>query len=164
MAKNLIDEIDEDSQIDIILKNAINFAYLNIATTIDKKVTTKEIPYSKVTTLPEDFNTLIEAISGEEILNSLDYSLKSNVMIFHKKYDTINLVYTKTIPPLSVDTDELQIDNRYCFACAMYGAYAYSVHRKRTELASLLLSDYNNILTNRESKKEVNENDTNRSN
>ena len=85
-------------------------------------------------------------------------------MIFHKKYDTINLVYTKTIPPLSVDTDELQIDNRYCFACAMYGAYAYSVHRKRTELASLLLSDYNNILTNRESKKEVNENDTNRSN
>lgn len=157
MARNIIDEVDVDEQIDIILKSAVNFAYLNISNTIDKKSKTVDFTYSKVYTLPTDCVSIIDIFSGDYVLSMLDYSVKSDAVIFHKKYDTLKLLYTKTVTPLKADSDVLDIDDRYCFACAMYGAYAYSVHRKRTELAGLLLSDYNNILNNKPTRLEVNE-------
>lgn len=164
MARNIIDEVDVDSQIDVILKNAINYAYLNISNTVDKKSKTIEIPYSKVYVLPIDCNSIIDIFSGDYILSMLDYSVKSDAIIFHKKHNPMTLLYTKTITPLKTDGDILDVDDRYGFACAMYGAYAYSVHRKRIELASLLLSDYNNILSNKKTMLEVNEFESTRNN
>lgn len=164
MARNIIDEIDTDPQIDVILKSAINYAYLNIVNTIDKKSKTVEIPYSKVYTLPKDCNSIVDIFSGDYILSMLDYSVKSNAVIFHKKYEVLTLLYTRTINILKADGDILDLDDRYGFACAMYGAYAYSVHRKRVELASVLLSDYNNLLNNKKTMLEVNEFESNRNN
>lgn len=164
MARNIVDEVDEDEQVDVILKSAINYAYLNIITLVDKKSKVVDVTYSKIYTLPDDFFSIIDVFSGDEVLSPLDYSLKSNVIIFHKKYDNIKLLYTNTTEPFVNDTDEFGLDDRYGLACAMYGAYVYSVHRKRIELASVLLSDYNNILNNKQKRVEVNENDVSRSN
>lgn len=165
MTRNIIDEVDVDEQIDVIIKNAINFAYLNIINKIDKKSETIDVVYSKIYKLPSNCNSIIDIFSGDNVLSYVDYSVKSDVIIFHKKFDNLKLLYTKSVAPLVLDTDVLEIDDRYCLACAMYGAYVYSIHRKRIELASILLSDYNNLIKdNKTTDMEVNEIDTIRSN
>lgn len=149
LTNNIIDETDYDQQIETIVKNAINFAYLTIANKIDKKSELIPISYSKVVKLPTNCTSVIDVISGDYVLSNIDYSIKSDSIIFHtKEYSDLKLLYNKNIAPLINGTDTLDIEDRYCFACAMYGAYVYSVHRKRIELASLLLSDYNNLLSN----------------
>lgn len=145
--RNLIDEPDVDEQIDSIVKNAVNYAYLMIVSKIDKRSTSKEITYSKYIKFPNDFVSLIDVLSGDEILSRDEYSVKGDMLIFHtNRFNTMTLLYNKTIVPLVNGTDVLDIDDRYCFACAMYGAYVYSIHRKRTELASLLLNDFNSLI------------------
>lgn len=151
LTNNIIDETDYDEQIEIIIKGAINFAYLTIATKIDKRSDVIEFPYTKLYKLPKDCNSVVDIFSGDYILSNIDYSIKADTVIFHtNKYPNISLLYTKNITPLVGDNDVLDIDERYCFACAMYGAYAYSIHRKRIELAQTLLSDYNNIINSNE--------------
>lgn len=164
LVNNIIDETDYDEQVDIIVKNAINYAYLTIASKIDKRSETVDLVYTKVYKLPKDCNTVIDIFSDDYVLSSTDYSVKSDSIIFHnKEHLNLKLLYSKNISPLINETDILEIDDRYCFACAMYGAYAYSVHRKRIELAGLLLSDFNRLITtDKTTEMEVNEFDTKR--
>jgi len=166
LTNNIIDETDYDEQVEIIIKNAINFAYLTIATKIDKRSETLDISYSKIYKLPKNCSSIIDILSGDYILSNTDYSVKADTVIFHtSKYNNLTLLYSKTVDPLVSDTDVLDIDERYCFACAMYGAYAYSIHRKRIELSDLLLSDFNKMInTNKTTEMEVNEFDITRYN
>lgn len=165
LVNNIVDETDYDIQVETIIKNAINYAYLTIASKIDRRSELIDITYSKVLKLPKDCNSVIDILCGNDVLSQVDYSLKSDSIIFHSdRYKTgLKLLYNKNISPVTSETSELDIDERYCFACAMYGAYAYSIHKKRIELASLLLSDYNNLISNDStSSLEVNQFDTSR--
>ncbi|MDD6769693.1 hypothetical protein [Inconstantimicrobium porci] len=144
--KNIIDETDEDEQIDAIVKPAINYAYLRIATTVDKRTKVANINYSKLVEVPKDFASLVDIISGEDVLGETDYTIKANMIIFHEKFDNLKLIYSKTITPLVNDNDVLDIDDRYCLGCALYGCYCYFVYRKKVEVAQLLLSDWNALL------------------
>lgn len=167
ITNDLIDETDIDEQIESIIKNAINYAYLIIASKIDRRSISKELTYSKFIKVPNDFVSVIDMLGGDEILTSDDYSIKGDTIIFHtKRFSSVTMIYNKTTLPLVNPTDILDIDDRYCFACAMYGAYAYSVHRKRTELASILLSDFNNLIKSDSApvKMEVNVFESSRSN
>lgn len=164
LTNNIIDEVDYDEQIESIIKNAINYAYLTIATKIDKRSEIIDITCSKIVKLPSNCNSVIDIFADDYILSSSDYSIKSDNIIFHNSdFSTLKLLYNKNISPLVNNDDILEIDDRYCFACAMYGAYVYSIHRKRIELAGLLLSDYNRLLSdNKTTELEVNEFDTKR--
>lgn len=165
LVNNIIDETDYDIQVETIIKNAINYAYLTIVSKVDKRSELAELTYSKIVKLPKNCNTVIDIISGNNVLSKVDYTIKSDNIIFHNnRYNDLKLLYNKNINPVVNDEDVLDIDERYCFACAMYGAYAYSIHKKRIELASLLLADYNNLLNDKSAKVEVEEYDVNRNN
>lgn len=157
LVMNIIDEIDVDEQIEVIINGAINYSYMMIASKVDKTSEIVNLKYSKYVKLPDDFASLIDIVSGDNILSKTEYSLKSNMLIFHtNEFQDMSLIYNKLLKPLVNDSDVLNIDDRYCMACAMYGAYVYSVHRKRVELANLLYNDFTSLIKGKDVKVEVN--------
>lgn len=146
---SFIDELDNDEQIIKIIKEAVNHAYLTIANDIDKKSALITIPYSKVIDLPEDSNTIIDISSGNKILSNRDYSIKADKIVMHtNKYNSLDLYYTLKANKLVLDSDVVNIDDRYIYNIVLYGAYAYAVHRKKVELANLLSKDMNELIKN----------------
>lgn len=146
---SFIDELDNDTQIIKIIKEAVNHAYLTIANDIDKKSALITLGYSKVIDLPQNINTVIDITSNNKVLSNRDYSIKADKIIMHtNKYPSLDLYYTKKATKLSNDSDVVNVNDRYIYNIVLYGAYAYAIHRKKIDLANLLSKDMNELIKN----------------
>lgn len=142
LTKNTINQTDEDAQIDIIVKAAINHAYMNELGKIDKRLTKAYIPIiDGMATLPDDILS-IESLSpalrpGESRIGNT---------IFTAQEGEFTLVYSYIRDPLVNDADEPDMNKRYFYPLALYGAYAYYKHRKKSNEEQSFYASYRQAL------------------
>lgn len=138
IAYNMIDEVDLDDQIAVIVQSAINKAYLDLCVK-DKRITITYVPIIRgVATLPDDI------ISVERITPNLstdDKRVGNNIIT--DKTGTFSLVYSYIREPLINDTDEPDLHLSLQYALATYACYKYFEYRKKTDVASTFLTNYN---------------------
>ena len=128
LTKNIINQTDPDEQIDIIVKTAINHAYMNELAKEDKRITKAFIPIiNGVATLPDDIMS-IERL--EPALNPDDMKLGNAIIT--SLTGRFTLIYSYLREPLVNDGDELDMNTKYFYPLALYGAYAYYKHRKKS--------------------------------
>jgi hypothetical protein len=143
IARNIIDETDEDEQIDVILKSAINKAYIDLSS-VYKRLNNSYIPIvNKIATLPDDLIG-IEYISPS--LDSTDKRIGKNILT--SKTGTFELIYSYIREPLVNDTDEPDLDLALQYALAMYGCYKYSEYKKRDNMVQMFMQSYQNEVSN----------------
>ena len=139
---NNIDEVDEDEQVEIIVKNAINEAYAELCAE-DVRTSRAYVPViNGVATLPDGLISIIkmnpEKKSGDTIKgNSL---ITSNTGV-------IELFYTYQRDSLVNDDDEPDFHKSLVGALPIYAHYKYRMYRKKYNMAQLLLQEYNRIIT-----------------
>lgn len=135
-AKNLIDEVEQDTQIDIILKNALNEAYTELST-IDKQVRTTYIPViNGKATFPLDIVKVVN-------ISPSDSNAKLEGNAYYTSSDgIITLDYVATREPLVLETDEIILNKQLQYAMTLYGAYRYYQHRRKTDIANMFLNNY----------------------
>lgn len=146
--KNRIDEVDEDEQIDKIIIPAINYAYHLICTTVCKKDKTISFDLSKkINKLPNDFKSLITAISDDRELTQLEYDIKGNLFIRRsgeiKK--PIEVYYVAKPSPIPT-SGEIDLSYGDVYPIIVYSCYVFYSTKKRVELAMMLLQEFNNYL------------------
>jgi hypothetical protein len=149
-----------------IIKNAINYAYVLLATQVDKKVTSKDVAYAKVITVPSDFASLVALLDGSIELSELDYDLKGNAIVMHIDEDDVTspmkLHYIQSPAKLVADSDTVSINDVCCSAISTYGAYAYALSSGELQKATLLLGEFNNFLKTYGISVEVDKNESQR--
>lgn len=135
--KNRVNFIDEDEQVDMILKEALNYAY----TTISKQFKTIQTAYlpiiEGVAVLPED---CLEVISIDPALTGSDKIKGANIMTQHE--GTLAVSYVGTIDPLQKDTDVLDIPQQYIYPISTYACSVYYGFKKKLDLADFHFSQY----------------------
>jgi hypothetical protein len=142
LTKNRIDETDPDSQIDIIVKNAINHAYLFDLSKKDKRFGKVYCPVvNGIATLPDDLLS-IEGISPSLLTRE---KRKGNA-IFSNRDVTFEITYAKVPTPLA-DTDSPDLSNKYQYALTTYGCFAYFEYRKKVSVAEMFLNEYKMALS-----------------
>jgi hypothetical protein len=166
LTKNKIDETEEDAQISSIIKNAINYAYLLIATKIDKTVKNVDKIYSKIISLPEDFSSLVTLIVDGYELEKVDYEVKGNSIVVKPNLTgkTITIHYVGMPQSLVNDTDLLQVNDLCSIATSVYGAYSYKLSRGKVNEAQLLFNEFNLFLKSNGIDVEVDVNEPKRTN
>ena len=134
---NMIDETDYDEQVEIIVKEAINEAYQDLAK-IDMRLSIGYFPIiRKMATLPNECIKIVEstpAISGtDKVVGNTIVTSKTGV--FEVMYATAreNLVNDNDEPDLHISAHH----NLANFAC-----YKYWLHRKKVEVAEAFLNKY----------------------
>lgn len=137
LAYNIIDEIDEDSQIEIIVKNAINESYLELCK-LDKRVTKAYIPIVRgMATLPTNCisveKTTPRLSDGDKIVGNT---------IFSDKQGVFDITYSYQREPMVSDTDEPEVNPELHYAMVLYAAYRYYEHRKKDNVAQMFLNNY----------------------
>ena len=137
LAYNMIDETDYDEQVEIIVKEAINEAYQDLAK-IDMRLSIGYFPIiRKMATLPNECIKIVEttpAISGtDKVVGNTIVTSKTGV--FEVMYATAreNLVNDNDEPDLHVSAHH----NLANFAC-----YKYWLHRKKIDVAEAFLQKY----------------------
>lgn len=150
LTKNRIDELDEDEQIDIIIKNAINEAQIEIAE-IDTRFQTNYIPViNGAATLPDDLYK-IEKITPELIEGEYQ---KGNA-IFSDRNTTFTIVYSSVPETLESDTDEPSISIKNHYLLSTYACYTYYSYKKKNNIAQIYLAEYQNALNKLKSTNKV---------
>jgi hypothetical protein len=123
-----MNQTDADPQIDIIVKTAINHAYMNELAKVDKRVTRAYVPIiNGAATLPDDILS-IESITPE--IKPGDRRIGNVILTSLTGVFTLDYSYLRE--PLVNDTDELDLSKKYFYPLALYGAYAYYKHRKKS--------------------------------
>lgn len=137
LSYNTIDEIDYDEQIEVIVKGAINEAYVELAK-IDTRIGTAYVPViNRVLTLPEGCLKIIETTP------SLDSSDKVHGnSIITDKTGVIEMIYALTPEKLKNDDDIPEINEFLHEALSLYACYKYYMHRKKVEMANGFYSRY----------------------
>lgn len=135
--KNRVNFIDEDEQVDMILKEALNYAY----STISKQIKTLQTAYlpiiEGVAVLPED---CLEVISIEPALTGSDKIKGANILTTHE--GTLTVSYVGIIDPLTKDTDILDIPTQYAYPISTYGCSIYYGFKKKMDLAEFYMANY----------------------
>jgi hypothetical protein len=138
ICRNVTDETDQDDQIDVILKSAINEAYRKLRV-IDKRITKAYIPIiDGIATLPEDFMSLV---SSTPTLTQEDIIVGRN-QIVTSKTGTLTLLYSYFPDDLVADTDEPELHILLQNALTEYANYRYYQYKKKVEVANLHYSNY----------------------
>lgn len=148
LAKNRIDELDLDPQIDVIVDNAINYAYQFIATRVEKKTKTTKLAFGKIIDLPTDFFSLVYISNNNRELRQDEYELKGDKLII-KSIDVtgdIDITYVYFPELLKLDTDLFEIKDMYAIATATYAHYSYMMYRKNPQVAQMLYNEFLSIL------------------
>jgi len=139
LAKNRIDELDVDSQIDTILQEGINFAYVFKTGKLEKqfKIATLS-PVSGIITLPDDF------VKIEKIYPALSNSeYRKGLTIFVDTVDdtVYTITYESSRTSLSL-TDTVVASNKLKYLLVTYGCFAYQQYKKRPQVANMYLSEF----------------------
>lgn len=133
---NEIDEIDEDEQIEIIVKGGINEAY-SILCQKDIRLNRAYIPIiNGVATLPEDFISVIKCtpeLTNERIIGN---------SIITDKEGTYELLYSYVREQLENDNDEPDLHLTLQYALIQYACYKYFLHRKKINVADSFYKNY----------------------
>lgn len=140
---NIIDETDEDEQIDIIVKLAINEAYSLLAP-MDKRLTRAFVPIvNGVSTLP---NNLLEVVSIKPKLTGND-RVEGNAILTEKK-GVFEILYSYVRETLIKDEDEPDLHETLQYAMVDYACYKYYMHRKKDNVAMLFFNNYKQTINN----------------
>jgi hypothetical protein len=125
----MINFIDEDTQVDMIIKNGINHFYMHDLAKISKNVQTGMImPVMGLAKLPDD---CLSVISIQPELNDDDYIIEGSDTIKTSHTELLTVIYNAFREPLSADTDIPEVNRKYWYPMALYGCYAYYMHRKK---------------------------------
>ena len=139
VVKNIIDETDEDSQVDVIIKQGINEAYRDLAK-VDKRV---KIAYvniiNGIAQIPIDCESVIK-ITPELI--STDKKMGNTIIT--TQTGTFTIIYSYYRDDLVNDNDEPDLVLELQDALITYACYTYYKYRKKPNEVSIYLSDYNN--------------------
>lgn len=134
---NRIDEETGDSQIESILKEAINKCYMMDLTRNDRRFVKDTFTSEDgMIFLPEDLDT-IERITPA--LAEGEYRKGNVVFVSGSSY---TIVYTTVPQPLVNDTDIPDVSSKFFYCMSTYACYAYYMYKKKVELANMFLSEY----------------------
>lgn len=134
---NIIDEVDEDEQIEIICKGALNEAYKSLCTK-DIRLTTAYIPaINGVASLPNDLIS-IKKIKPE--LQNGDMKVGNNIIT--DKQVTFEVLYNYAREDLISDNDEPDLHVILQDSMVNYACYKYFQHRKRIDVANSFFEKY----------------------
>lgn len=138
LTKNRIDELDSSAQIDVILKSAVNDAYIGELSRYDKRITSSIAPViNGMATLPDDIDT-IESISPS--LTGGERRIGNSIL--SSRTVTFTIVYSYVREPLVNDTDVLDMSEKFKMLLSTYACYLYFQYRKKTSIAQIFLNDY----------------------
>lgn len=139
---NMIDEIDYDEQVDIIIKSALNQAYSKLCKE-DKRLNRAFIPIiDGVATLPSNLLSIVESTPK---LDGIDKVVGNKIIT--DKTGMLDIKYNYIRKKLVNDEDKIDLhdilqDAMISFACAKY----YK-HRKKIDIASMYMQDFNESLS-----------------
>lgn len=145
LAKNRIDEVDVDTQIDTIIKEAINFAYIFKASKLEKQFSTNiGVVINGIVTLPDDMVN-IEKITPA--LQGGEYKKGNTLFTNQDDGTTYTIVYAVNRTPLINTTQTVDCSDRMKYALVTYACYVYQEYRKRQQIASMYLGEYQSIIS-----------------
>ena len=137
LSYNTIDETDYDEQVESIVKNAINKAYLDLSN-IDKRVARTYVPIiNGVATIPNNCNKIIKTTPK---LTFEDKIIGGSIIT--DKEGVIELLYSYTREPMIEDTDEPDLNITLQYALSTYACYKYFEYRKKMDVASGFLNNF----------------------
>jgi len=151
LAKNRIDEIDVDTQIDTIVQEGINYAYTFKTAKLEPQFASVTIAASGGTvTLPVDLLSIEKIIpalvSPTEykkgltlFVNALDEDLEAGIAATN-----YTIVYKKQRTALASTSATVLASDRLKYLLVTYGCYTYQLYRKRQVAAQLYLDEFNN--------------------
>lgn len=139
ITKNKIDETFEDEQIDIIIKDAINSAYLSDLSRIDPTFKTSvAVIVNGVARLPSNMH-FIEKLDRE--LEAGEY-IKGKSLFSPKEEEQIGITYAVIPEKLIEDEDEPTISESLQNLLITNACYEYFKHRKKNSVARLYQESY----------------------
>ena len=134
---NMIDEVDEDEQIEIIVKGAINEAYRDLAK-IDKRISTAYVPVIMgAITLPDN---CLQVVSTSPELTNEDKIVGNSIIT--NKSGIVKMVYATSPEELIENEDEPDLNIFLHEALCLYACYKYMLHRKKVEESEYFLNRY----------------------
>ena len=137
LAYNIIDEVDEDEQIEVIVKNAVNEAYRELSK-IDKRISTAYVPVIMGTaTLPDE---CLQVIQCTPKLDGNDKLIGNSIIT--SKTGILEMVYAVAPDDLEQDEDEPELNVYLHEALSLYAVYKYMLHRKKETMAQQFLNRY----------------------
>lgn len=140
ITRNLIDEIDEDEQIDVIIKSGIQQGYRELCK-VDKRPSITYIPIiRRIATLPDDFDSFIEC---KPELGEGDRKV-GNAIITDKE-GTLEVMYNTSRPPLIKDSDIPDLAEELHYGIVLYACFMYFQHRKKGDVASSFFSQFDRM-------------------
>jgi len=140
LAKNRIDELDIDTQIDNIIQEGINFAYVFKTDKIEPEYsTTIGVVINGLVSLPSDLLS-IEKITPS--LNGDDKKKGLTLIVSEDDGTTFTIVYKASRSPLIL-TDTVDCSDKLKYLLTTYGCYAYQQYRKRQPIAQIYLDEFN---------------------
>ena len=150
--KIALEMVDEDTTatdtivLDVI-KNGVNQGYMLVASTIDRKLKTLDEDFDKVITLPSDVIS-IESVEHDNLgyLGKNDYKKVDNELYLQTMgidSGSLTITYAQFPPKLVADSDLLVLKDANCSIPAIYGAYKYSLNKRKYSASQLLLAEFN---------------------
>lgn len=167
MALARVDETleDVDSIALSVMKNAVNQAYIDVRSTIDRRVIPYTIdPATNPVELPADCIEVIRIVHSVEGEYSPKESYRSgDQLYFYPRIPagtfTLSYVQAPTLalegdpsleedPPLEEDPYLIEIDVKdiYVHAIITFAAYAYQLYRRKYASADILLREYQSFM------------------
>lgn len=152
LAYNLIDETDLDPQVEIIVSNSINEAYLDLCKK-DVRLSRAYVPViNGIATLPED---LIKIESCVPELTGTDRIVGKNIIT--EKQGVLEILYSALREPLISDEEEPDLDLTLQYALANFACYKYFLYRKKIDVASGFLNSFESYVFKYEQANSPNE-------
>lgn len=137
LANNTVDETDYDEQIEAIIKNAINKAYIDLSN-VDLRVTKGYLPViNGIATIPTNCFKIVQTTPK---LSNTDKVIGNSIIT--DKTGVIEMLYSYTREPMIEDTDEPDLNTTLQYAIVSYACYKYFEHRKKIDVANSFLNNY----------------------
>jgi hypothetical protein len=138
MVKRRINETELDTQLDALVKDAVNYAYIYEIPRYDKRIDTARIPsINGACVLPDDVDTIIQ------ITPELQYGEKRVGNVLLTKRDIMfTIAYSIIREQLVNDTDVLDLSLKFQYLLTTYACYMYWQFKKKTGIANSYLEQY----------------------
>lgn len=138
LTKNRINFVDPDEQVDGIILNAINHAYMFDLSKVEPSFNKAYVPVINGTApLPDDLHS-IEKISP----SLLDSEYRKGNSIISDRSVTFEVLYIVAPEPLVNDNDEPQLTLKSRYLLSTYACYEYFTFKKKSEVAQYYLGAY----------------------
>jgi len=145
-----LDVADVSEEEEAIIKNALNYCYMNEAGKKDILTSKGYCPViDGVAELPEDIDSIISVIPP---LSGLDKRIGNNIVTENTNITQYEVLYSVVREAMVNDTDIPEISTKYLYPMTTYAASAYYTYKKKTEMATILYQQYQLELDNAEAQ------------